>query len=207
MTRFFPLFALLVLLLSAGAGAHKGEKHGGAEPAQEEAAAAETGEDAVAAGGAPSDAVSGTPVADAPAPLARLTNWVGRFHPAVVHFPLALVPMALGLGVLARRRGGDGAAARLTVQVAAVGAVVASLLGWLLSVPAWWDADTVMALHRWVGTGVAVVLAILGFGVTRRPASMVKSGTLATLALLTAALLVQGWLGGSLVHGVDHLAY
>ena len=39
----------------------------------------------------------------------------------------------------------------------------------------------------------------------RRPEQDRGSGMIVGLSILTAAILVQGWFGGALVHGVDHL--
>lgn len=70
------------------------------------------------------------------APLAahegRLLAWLGGWHPAAVHFLVALVLTAAFLEALAavRRRPAHAAGVRLLLAVAAAGAVVAAPLGW-----------------------------------------------------------------------------
>jgi hypothetical protein len=41
-----------------------------------------------------------------PVPL-RLMDWLGRMHPFLVHFPLALFPVGLAALIMARRRGSE----------------------------------------------------------------------------------------------------
>lgn len=125
-------------------------------------------------------------------------------HPATVHFPIALFLMAAmtELFVAARRTPEREAAVRIMLYGAAASAIVASLFGWIHT-GIWFGGDTVMQLHRWIGMAVAV-LGIAAAWIAHRE---VSSRTMLRTLLFTIALLicVQGFLGGELAHGVNHL--
>lgn len=135
----------------------------------------------------------------------RLTNWLGRTHPFAVHFPLALFPIAWAALMLARRRGDTEPLIRSIIVVAGGSAAVAGALGWLNGGFALTDADPILMWHRWLGTALGIAgLAIAIW--SWRKASAAHSRAMAwALGLATLALLVQGWFGGALVHGVDHM--
>ena len=137
----------------------------------------------------------------------RLLDWLGRTHPFLVHFPLALFPVALVALVMARRRGSAVDLIRALIVVAGAASAGAALLGWFNAGFQLSDKDPLLLWHRWLGTLLGVAGAGLGAWAWRR-ASAVNSGAMvALLALTTVALLVQGWLGGALIHGIDHLAW
>jgi uncharacterized membrane protein len=125
-------------------------------------------------------------------------------HPATVHFPIALFLMAAmtELFVAARRTSEREAAVRIMLYGAAASAIVASLFGWIHT-GIWFGGDSVMQLHRWIGMTVAV-LGIAAVWIAHRE---VSSRTMLRTLLFTIALLigVQGFLGGELAHGVNHL--
>ncbi len=137
----------------------------------------------------------------------RLLDWLGRTHPFLVHFPLALFPVALVALVMARRRGSAVDLIRALIVVGGAASAGAALLGWFNAGFQLSDKDPLLLWHRWLGTLLGIVGAGLGAWAWRR-ASAVNSGAMvALLALTTVALLVQGWLGGALIHGIDHLAW
>ncbi|HWH22610.1 MAG TPA: DUF2231 domain-containing protein [Allosphingosinicella sp.] len=136
---------------------------------------------------------------------ARLADWVGRIHPFSVHFPLALFPIAWVALILGRRRQQSEPLVRSIVIVAGASSAAAAVLGWLNGGFSFADADPILAWHRWIGTGLGLVgLAVATFS-WRNPASAYSRAMVWVLGLVTLASLVQGWLGGALVHGVDHL--
>ena len=127
-----------------------------------------------------------------------------KLHPATIHFPIALFLMAAltELFVIARRGAGLEPAVRVMIYGGAAGAVVAALFGWIHT-GVWFGGDTVMQVHRWNGTLLAalgLVLAVLASG--RRESRAALRVLLFTMAIL---LLGQGFLGGELAHGPDHL--
>jgi len=79
------------------------------------------------------------------------------------------------------------------------------VLGWLNGGFSLADDDALMLWHRWLGTGLGAAGAAVALW-TLRHRSAAHSKTMAwVLGTVTAVLLAQGWLGGALVHGADHL--
>jgi hypothetical protein len=135
----------------------------------------------------------------------RLLDWLGRIHPFAVHFPLALFPVSWLALILTRRRGGATDVIRALIIVAGASAGGAALLGWLNAGLVMFDKDPLLLWHRWLGTAIALVGSILAVWAWRRPSAADSRLMVPLLATLTFALLVQGWFGGALIHGIDHL--
>lgn len=135
----------------------------------------------------------------------RLLNWLGRLHPMVVHFPIAFFPAALFTAIVGRRRPAFAAPVQFLVIAGAIIAPVAATLGWLDAGFEPSTDDWLLQVHRWLGTGIAIVALALGIWAARRPDEARSPRMLAGLAVITAAIVVQGWFGGAMVHGVDHL--
>jgi uncharacterized membrane protein len=135
----------------------------------------------------------------------RLINWTGRLHPFAVHFPIALFPIAWVSLLLARRRGETGDLIRSLIVVGGGAAVIATLLGWLNGGFQLTDADPVLVWHRWVGTVLGLAGGAVAIWAWRSETAMRTRAMAWTLGLITAGLLAQGWLGGALIHGIDHL--
>jgi uncharacterized membrane protein len=134
---------------------------------------------------------------------------VGRLHPLLIHFPIALVivaVMAEGLAAVtqdARWR----TMAVGNVRAGAVFALIAAVAGWRLAVGMSIDPTPLLAWHRWLGTAAAAVTlaaAVATWNVDRR--SSLEFWTY-RIALVGAAVLVAtaGHLGGLLVWGADFL--
>ncbi len=135
-------------------------------------------------------------------------RWLGRTHPAAVHFPIALLATAGFTAVLAarRRRPGDAEAARLTLWLGALSAVVAAPLGWAAGTFARVAPETApwLLAHRWTGTSAAVV-ALAAALASAGPRARALSPWL--LALAIVLVLATGFLGGAVVWGPDHLSF
>lgn len=133
-----------------------------------------------------------------------LVGILKQLHPATVHFPIALFLMAaLAEGfVMAGRGGSIEPAIRVMVYGGAAGAVLAVFFGWIHT-GLWFGGDTAMQLHRWTGMLIAVLGLALA-AIVRRPP---KGRTLLRFGLFMMAALIsfQGFLGGELAHGPDHL--
>lgn len=137
----------------------------------------------------------------------RLLDWFGRMHPFAVHFPIALFPVALVALVLARRRGETVELIRSLIVVAGIGSVIAAALGWLNGGLTVQDTNQVLMLHRWLGTALGVVGAALGLWAWRRRDSVHGRGMVAALGAVVVVLLVQGFLGASVTHGMEHMMF
>ena len=146
------------------------------------------------------------PVSNVPKPLA----WLGKFHPPLTHFPIALI-LAAALSELLFIRTARPLfdhATRFCVCLGAGGAVAAALLGWLFAGFQLVDDEWVMTAHRWSGTATALWAGYLLL-VSERAAAGDGSRSRFRLVLFGGAALVSisGFLGGSLLYGLDHHAW
>lgn len=135
----------------------------------------------------------------------RLVDWLGRTHPVIVHFPIAFFPAALFTAVVGRRRLGFGAPVQFLVVAGGIIAPISALLGWLNAGFSLSDTDPLMMAHRWLGTAIGAGGLALGIWAWRRPREDRGASMIGALAAMTIAIVVQGWFGGALVHGIDHM--
>src|ERR1051325_8908140 len=146
-------------------------------------------------------------------PLRPFWHFSGVFHPAVAHFPIALLILAglIEFWNLRKQNRAPGGAALTCLIFGALGAVAAAALGWANADAAGafnGSMKRLVAIHRWLGvavagaSSVAVVLALVG----RRPTAgkgirhLYRFGVIASAALVA----LVGSYGGKLTHGVDH---
>lgn len=134
---------------------------------------------------------------------ARILDWLGRLHPSIIHFPLAFFPAALFTAIVGRRRPAFGKPIQFLVVAGGIIAPIAAALGWLDAVGA--DPDPLLTVHRWLGTAVGLGGAALAAWAWRNPEEDRSPLMVVSLALITAAIIVQGWYGGAMVHGMDHM--
>jgi uncharacterized membrane protein len=137
----------------------------------------------------------------------RLMSWLGRTHPFAVHFPIALFPVALVALILARRRGETVELIRALIIVAGAASVIAALLGWLTGGFVLVDRDPIQLWHRWTGTALGLIGGAVMIWAWRRRDAVKRTNMVVALGLITAALLVQGWLGAAIVHGMEHMRF
>ncbi len=142
----------------------------------------------------------------------RLVSWLGRMHTMVIHFPIALFIGAFGVELfgLWRRSRDYQRVAQIMLVVGALGAIVAAGLGWFAGGFYLTDRNPILMAHRWLGTAIAafgIALAYMAAGHRQAPE---RSRTVywGSLGLMTLAISVQGFLGGTFMHGgLDHLAF
>jgi uncharacterized membrane protein len=147
-----------------------------------------------------------------PSPLAIVA---GRFHPILVHFPIALIlaaAVAEGLAIAAAgeaRRVFRGAAL-YCLFVGVAGAVASAASGWvhLANGPyaAASGAAVVAELHRWLGVSTAAfgsLVSAAALVAARRPTRAANATYRAGLFALAAAVGATAHFGGLLTHGLD----
>jgi len=136
--------------------------------------------------------------------LTSSSDFLGRLHPVAAHFPIALLLMAFlaELALIARPTIGLEPTIRFLVAGGAIGAVVAALLGWFAAGWRLSDRSETLGLHRWNGSAIALVGLLAWWFVTR---GKNRGALRLTLALLAAALVAQGFLGGEMVFGPNHM--
>lgn len=138
--------------------------------------------------------------------IAQQGSWglfFGRFHPLLVHLPIGMLMVAFILEGLSKvKQLTFLSAAVLPVLIfGALSAVLSCIAGYLLSFSGGYEEDA-LALHQWLGIGVAVIsvlLCVLHRYVVLKKLWFPLSGVM--IVLLSAA----GHYGGSLTHGDDYL--
>jgi uncharacterized membrane protein len=197
----------------SGAGeAHKDHKNAQAEQAGTAAdQTAAPGDGHAPPGGASSgmEGHEGMDMAAAPPGTIaeRAVAWLGKMHPAAVHFPIALFPAAFVLLAFARRREGSAAIARGLIVFAGLAAAGAALMGWISAGFAMSDIDPVQAWHRWIGTAIAAFGLIAALWAWRRRDAVGGGAMVALTGAISLALLIQGGLGGIITHGLEHMRF
>ena len=135
--------------------------------------------------------------------------FLGRLHPLLIHFPIALVISAVVAEATAMITGDDRwcAVAVGNLRAGSIFALFAAIAGWRLALDPGSEMSSVLEWHRWLGTigaGVALAAALATAGTGRRSTLSVW---MYRSALLAAGLLVAatGHLGGVLVWGANFL--
>jgi uncharacterized membrane protein/mono/diheme cytochrome c family protein len=151
-----------------------------------------------------------------PSGWTTLQSWLGKFHPVVVHFPIALLLLAAFGEIANMIRAGiwQPRAARFCLWIAAASAVVAMMLGFFAEESGAFNETVggikIVEIHEWLGivtTILAVAAAVLCEWYVRRETPRHK--WLFRIALFLAAVLVgvTGHFGGLLTFGVDHFGW
>lgn len=139
---------------------------------------------------------------------ADLAQFFGNFHPLAVHLPIALLLLVPLLEIAARspRYASLRLAAGFVLGLAAISALVAPALGWLLAWSGGFEGGFVTQ-HMWGGISVAAGSLLCwalrgrsGDETTRLPLSYV-----AMLAITVGVMAWTGYRGGQLAHGENHL--
>lgn len=132
--------------------------------------------------------------------------FVGRLHPVLIHFPIALVLAAAAAESAAivtnNRRWHAMAVGNL--RAGAAFALLAAGAGWGLAAAPGIEATPLLGWHRWLGTiaaGVALAAALASGGDTR--SSSRRRAYRVALLSAGALMAVVGHLGGLLVWGAD----
>jgi uncharacterized membrane protein len=146
--------------------------------------------------------------------LKKLLRWIGQFHPASTHFPVALMFVAVFAETLAWYTKNPSwlQTVRFVVVLAAMGAVATTLLGWLNAYFSSYNKSTGALLwwHRWLGTASGIWAVVCAALITIGDTS---EGSVARRrfrgALIAGAALVglSGFLGAALIYGLDHYVW
>jgi uncharacterized membrane protein len=134
---------------------------------------------------------------------------IGPLHPLLIHFPIALVVVALmaEIAAIATDDTRWRVVAVANVRVAAGFALLAVLAGWKLATALGIDSGSLLEWHRWlgaVGAGVTVIAALATLRLRRRSAIEMWIYRPA-LFCATSFIVVAGHFGGLLVWGADFL--
>ena len=148
--------------------------------------------------------------------LARVIRFAGKLHPIAVHFPIALIIAAAVAELLGALTSTGKAlflnASRFAIFVGALSGIVATLLGWATGASANYPPEFSLAfdLHRWMGISASlaiVVCAVLCELSYRRDNTALRSGYRVALGLSVVLISLTGYLGGTLVYGLNHYTW
>jgi uncharacterized membrane protein len=134
---------------------------------------------------------------------------IGKLHPLLVHFPIALVLAAAGAEIIAIRTQQVSwrAIAVANVRMGAAMGALTLIAGWVLATAPFVEATPSLQWHRW--TGVTAVAATIGAALASRRSHVQSRRSLVVYrgALFGAAALVAiaGHLGAALVWGTEFL--
>ncbi len=142
----------------------------------------------------------------------RLMAWLGGWHPAVIHFPIALLLTIafLELAAVLRRKPLYAASNKLLLAIGTLGAFLAAPLGWAnAGLPAADDADA-LVIHRWLGTAIPFLMLLLWWLKPHAEAAAKRvSPPFYEIVLIAGvlAILVQSYFGAEVTHGSGHMAF
>ncbi|MFH1834492.1 MAG: YHS domain-containing protein, partial [bacterium] len=144
--------------------------------------------------------------------LGRLMAWLGRFHPPMVNFPIAMLVGAAVAELLrmATKRQFFAGAGRFCLWFAGLTAAAAGVLGWFFAGFHLTDGRWIMTTHRWLGTAT-VVWAVLTLIVGERSYRAADSSKILVYRVLlfvgAIAVLTTGFFGGAMIYGINHYAW
>lgn len=140
--------------------------------------------------------------------LLQASDWtffIGRFHPLLVHLPIGflLIAALLEAGKRLNKMTVSDGAIRFILFWSAVGATMACVAGYLLSLGGGYD-EKLLGNHQWQGIAVAVFAWMAWFFKSGKIS--IGSGIyLPALGLATILTFTAGHDGGSLTHGDGYL--
>jgi uncharacterized membrane protein len=134
--------------------------------------------------------------------------FLGRMHQLVVHFPIALliVAMLIEMVALLRRQQLPTTPGLICFTLGALSAGFAAWFGWINATDA--DPSTTLDIHRWLGVATASLAGamLLVALVTRLTSSKVGSRVYGLGVFLCAAIVgVTGHFGGAMIYGHTYL--
>lgn len=134
--------------------------------------------------------------------MQHLGEFIGRFHPVLVHLPIGVLLIAVLFIWLDhfRKMPIPPGIINLTLAVGSIGAVLSIVTGLLLSNSGDYDPDAV-SKHQWLGISTGIVSIVLWLVRGAAGNTIMRSGSVVLVVLVT----LTGHYGGSLTHGSNYL--
>jgi len=133
----------------------------------------------------------------------EILKYIGKFHPLVLHLPIGSLLMTFLLLLVSKyQKVSLERAIRIGVDFSFAGALISSIMGYLLSLDEAYDFST-LKFHFW--GGIATLILSLSLCILHR---MKAKGNLffSTYVLTLLALSITGHKGGQITHGEDYLS-
>jgi mono/diheme cytochrome c family protein/uncharacterized membrane protein len=135
--------------------------------------------------------------------LLSITEFIGRFHPVLVHLPIGILLIGLLLQWLSKKEEYkiSPEVIKIILLCGMFSALVACVTGYMLSLSGDYE-EGLVGLHMWMGLAVAAASMLLVAKTIRR--KLDSTHRIASISLLIL-IIITGHLGGSLTHGSDYL--
>lgn len=135
--------------------------------------------------------------------LLSLTEFIGRFHPVLVHLPIGILLIGILLQWLSAfsKYNISLDVVKIVLLIGTFTAILSCITGYLLSGSGDYDEDLV-SWHMWMGIGVAFASLLFLQQVLTKKSGILNKLTSVSLLML---IVLTGHLGGSLTHGSDYL--
>jgi uncharacterized membrane protein/mono/diheme cytochrome c family protein len=135
--------------------------------------------------------------------LLSIIEFIGHFHPLLVHLPIGILFIALILQWMSRKKKYASLASAIPfiLLVGCCAAFASCITGYMLSISDDYD-ESLVSWHMWMGIGVTLVSLML-YAKEKNPAFSIDKNILSVGLLFL--LIITGHLGGSLTHGSDYL--
>jgi len=133
-------------------------------------------------------------------------QFLGRFHPTLLHLPIGLIVLVPVLEVAGATRPALRDAADFVLRTALALALPTFALGYMLAYGAG-DTGTTVSRHMW---GAVVLCVGLMLCIVLRPGWVTREQAFVYPAVLSASVLALVWTGhqgGSMTHGSDYLTH
>ena len=146
--------------------------------------------------------------------LEQLMDLVGRFHPAVVHFPIAWLILFMLVETVAMANGAAvwSNMGKLLLVLTVISFIPAIGSGLLRASRIGGDADfqALMSLHRNLNIAAVVLCLIAGilrFKIQNFPTGTLRVVYITVIALSCGLVMLAGHLGGKMVFGSNYLPF
>ena len=140
-----------------------------------------------------------------------ISQFLGRLHPLIVHFPIGILFIAFFFECLSQFRSYNKlrAAVQPSLLVGVICAIVSVITGLILSEEGGYD-DDLLERHKWLGIATAALAAMIyGFRLISGKYFQQKARRRTFHLILFVPLIIlvsiTGHYGGSMTHGADYL--
>lgn len=133
------------------------------------------------------------------------TNFVGRFHPILVHLPIGFLLLGILMEWYQRRSKTEKLSNLIAYAwlLGAIGGAFAAFCGWWLGETGLYFEDDLF-LHRWAGI-LIVIISFVGWRQKKNPDKHSRIKHRVVNFLILGLLIFEGHLGGNLTHGASYL--
>ncbi len=134
-----------------------------------------------------------------------MIEFIGHFHPLLVHLPVGILVLALGMKIWDWYRKTDQfeKVIPFVLAFAFATSLFSALTGYVLSLSGAYDVD-LLENHQWAGISLTVLSGVIFFLVFFQK---FISGQKFIWILLAVFLVITGHWGGSLTHGEEYLSF